>query len=989
MKVVQILICWLVTNLIVGQSESTIDSLLSILKEPAESVDRRVTDYENVIKHYEGQKDSIIIIAYLDSLKQYCDAKGDKKAIMRYWMIAANNAYLNGKNRKSLSQYDLAFNLARELKDKGYESYILSRKARIYERQGQFDSARHISLSAIDAAQMSDEPRRLTRALQALGNTEQTAGNFHAAIEAYLRIDSVFQNSNYENANDLYLILVNMGLIYDGALRDSDKALEYLQRASELHSELSDPSYQYITPVRIANILLKEKEFSLVDSLLTSTIEPLNKYGRHRTVALASMYLGKSKMLQGNLTVAADLLLEAKTTFEKLSDVSGQRIVNRTLAQCYLAQNNLVQAEFHLKESLRFSFSPAQRLAVIKELAAVYARRNRFKPAYDSLLVHTELLDSLYEIEYQADLNDLESKYQATQKEREIVDLKLAQSQQEMKRQRTVLWGGLGVFSLLTLAGFFFYRSQQKTKINKKLQELDELKSKLFSDISHEFRTPLTLIKGPLDLLTSKLAKQDEVAGELAIVQRNASKLNRLVDSIQNLARLDAGQLKLNIRPAIISKHLKIIAASFESMALSKGLQFDTKINLSKDIYYYDPMHLETIMYNLLSNALKFTWKGSITMTAELGEKDLEISVSDTGVGLSQEQQSQVFTRYYRTESDEASIEGIGIGLALSSELAKLHYGSIDVRAALGKGSTFILRLPVHKAFYEKKGFSIGEQFLLSKHTQLASSETHDKTSGHSFHEDESVILLVEDNPDMQQHLKAIFEDEFQILIAKNGKEGTEQALHHIPDLIISDLMMPVMDGQAFLKEVKTDTRTSHIPFIMLTANHLEHERIKGLKQRVDDYMTKPFSLEEIRLKVNNLIVMRELLRQKYQHGQEVTTLQDKPINETEEKFWTLLKTVVQENLNNTNFSAEDFAKAMFMSRMQLHRKLKATTNLSTTIFLRTERLKVARKMLEQPDAIVANIAYDVGFSSPSFFSKCFKEQFGMTPKEMQHKLQR
>ncbi len=902
---------------------------------------------------------------------------------MRYWMIRGQYAYLDGAYDQSLSKYDSAFRLSRELKDKGYESNILSRVARIYERIGQFDSARKISHRALQAAQISGEPTRLIRALQAVGNTEQTAGNFHKAIETYLRIDSVFQNSDYSSATDQYLILINMGLIYDGALQDSNKALEYLESAAGLHEQLTNPVYQYITPIRIAKILIRQNQFARADSLLLHSIQPLRELNRNRDIAVATMYLGDSKIQQGQPDQAESHLLEARRVFENLQDVSGQRIVNRTLARCFLAKKDLAQAEFYLKETLRFAFSPSQRVAVLKELANIYEQRGQFKLAYDSLLVHTELIDSLYESEYQADLQELESKYQTAQKEKEITDLKLAKSQQEVKNQRNILLGTLGLISLLSLTLFYLYRSREKTKINKQLKELDELRSKMFSDISHEFRTPLSLIRGPAEVMSQQLGDQSPVQQELDIVLRNTAKLDRLVDSVQNLAKLDAGKMTLNIHQANLLGHLKIIGASFESLAASKKLNFQLDLDIPDQDFYYDPEHLETILYNLLSNAFKFTAKGTITLVGSVMEDKVIIQVTDTGIGLSPSQQEKIFARYYRASSPAMSVEGVGIGLTLAYELAKLHQGSLEVRSAPDQGSTFTFTIPIARDHYKFRNLRIGPEFIPSQSMGIHSAKAIEPENI-AIHEDEPIILLVEDNPDMRQHLEALFKDEYAIILANDGQDGLAKAKQYIPDIIISDLLMPVMDGQDFLKAVKGDAKTSHIPFIMLTANHLEEEKIKGLQHRVDDYMTKPFSIEEIKLKVQNLIHLREQLRIKYQSSTATEDLVLQPTNKTEAKFWTQLNEVVQKNLDNSDFSADDFAKAMFMSRMQLHRKLKALTNLSTSIFLRTERLKVAKKMLQQPDAMVAQVAYDVGFSSPSFFSKCFKEQFGVTPKEMQ-----
>jgi len=472
------------------------------------------------------------------------------------------------------------------------------------------------------------------------------------------------------------------------------------------------------------------------------------------------------------------------------------------------------------------------------------------------------------------------------------------------------------------------------------------LKSKLFANISHEFRTPLSLIKGPVDLVLKEEEIEESVRRKLTVVQRNSVRLTRLIDSVSELARLDAGKIHLKVRSAKLSDHLRVIAASFESLAQSRGCTFKVSIAEDRSDSHYDPELIETITYNLLSNAFKYAPQDKVELKYESKLDRALITVSDNGPGLTESDQKRVFVRYFRVENQAYHTEGIGIGLALSHELAKLHHGQLSVASALGKGSVFKLDFPVSRISYSPEEMAL-ETFSVTASSKVtfAGNDATSRQTSTPMHEDESVILLVEDNPDMRTHLQQLFSNDYRIIMAVDGEQGLEMAQEYVPDLVISDLMMPRMDGKEFLKELRSDIKTSHIPFIMLTANQLEQEKLSSIQYGVDDFMTKPFSIDEIKLKVENLIRLRQQLRQKYAESN-VVNVEKLAANDADARFWQQVKEVMNEQLDNSDFSAEDFARACHMSRMQLHRKLKALTGWSAADFVRHQRVEAAAQML-------------------------------------------
>ena len=590
--------------------------------------------------------------------------------------------------------------------------------------------------------------------------------------------------------------------------------------------------------------------------------------------------------------------------------------------------------------------------------------------------IHQRLLSNLIETSNQ----HLELKRKNLQKEIELLDVRNELLQQGRSNQQRLIWGGSLIFFVIIGSLYYLYRNKQKT--NERLREIDQIKAKLFADISHEFRTPLTLIKGPLEVLMAQSDLPSKSYEQLALVKRNSDRLSTLVNGINDLTKLEANKMTLAVQESDLTKHLQNVAASFASLAEQKDLIFKQTLDITNKKCYYDPVHIETIINNLLSNAFKYCDQGLIHLSARINDGRAVIQVSDTGIGLSKEDQARVFDRYFRASDPTYRSEGVGIGLALAYQLATLHKGDLKVESAQGLGSNFIFSFPIRKEAYAASELQVATGQINDHPDRI---ETRDQKINprqrEVVHEDEPLLLLVEDNMDMHRYLTEIFDESYRILHATDGSEGLQQATELVPDLIVSDLMMPVMDGQQLLKKVRQNEKTSHIPFIMLTANQQEQAKLDGLQAGADDYLTKPFSVEEIKLKVQNLILTREQLRHKYEAEQRIPTSR-LITNEAEQNFWNRLETVVRENLSNAHFSAEDFARAMHMSRMQLHRKLKALTNESANRFLRNQRLKQASTLIQNPEWSVSDVAYEVGFTSPSYFSKCFKEKYGVAPKE-------
>ena len=512
----------------------------------------------------------------------------------------------------------------------------------------------------------------------------------------------------------------------------------------------------------------------------------------------------------------------------------------------------------------------------------------------------------------------------------------------------------------------------------KRLKKLNKFKTRLYTNLSHEFRTPLTLINGPLEKQLnnpdiSKSAKQD-----LSLVQRNSKRLLNLVDQLLDLSKLETGHLSLSVSQDDLTSLLKQLIQGFQFKAKEKKINFSYEIATMKEAWF-DGEVIEKIVTNLLSNAIKYTPKGGkIHFVSSIHEGQVIITTINNGNTLTDKQIGKLFQRYYQRDKNS---DGVGIGLSLVKELCILSHGNIMAHAMNNDEIQFTVTLPIERSFFSATEVNENDVKLKSEYDESILNPSNITKSENL--KDKPILLIVEDDDDIRTFISSIFESEYALLASSNGKEGIKTALKTIPDIVISDVMMPKKNGIELCNTLKADERTSHIPIILLTAKSGDKNEIKGLKTGADDYITKPFNSEKLKIRVANLLEQRRQLQKKYSSSFELNQI---TIDGPDEKFLKKLKDVLNEHISNPEFNAQHLSEKMYMSRMQLHRKLKALTGLSTTEFIRLERLNLAKNLLLQNNSTIAEIAYSVGFNTPSYFIKCFKETFKYTPSEYQSK---
>jgi len=576
------------------------------------------------------------------------------------------------------------------------------------------------------------------------------------------------------------------------------------------------------------------------------------------------------------------------------------------------------------------------------------------------------------------------------------------------------------LYSLLTLSIIYFTWKMQVKRIKmshefemsrfeaEKLHEMDEMKSRFFANISHEFRTPLTLILGPVKQIINTLKDEKlpfdktKVKEDLKVVHKNANRLLGLVNQLLDISKLESGNMKLQTSPQNIIPLLKALLQSFCSYAERKRISLKFNSTENEVIVYIDKDKIEKIITNVLSNALKFTPEGGLVEVAVTlkppsvpplvkGETGgfAEISIRDTGIGIPKEKISKIFDRFYQVDgSVTREQEGTGIGLSLIKELVELHKGKIQVESEEGKVTTFKISIPLGKEHLKPE--EICEPVMEEDQVSILPEETiytNDelKTTGPEIgflaEAGKQLLLIVEDNYDVRNYISNNLDKEYKILEAVDGEDGLKKSIDEMPDLIISDVMMPKMDGFKLCDKLKTDERTSHIPIILLTAKASNQDKIEGLETGADDYIIKPFDTEELKVRIKNLIEQRKRIHEHFKK-KGLFEIDKSNITSIDKKFLSKAIDIINQNISDPVFGVETFAENLAVSRSLLYKKILSLTDETPRELIKRVRITKSAELIEKKFGNLSEIALEVGFDNPAYFSECFKKQFGVSPSQ-------
>ncbi len=534
-----------------------------------------------------------------------------------------------------------------------------------------------------------------------------------------------------------------------------------------------------------------------------------------------------------------------------------------------------------------------------------------------------------------------------------------------------------------------------------KEEELNNKKLQFFTNISHEFRTPLTLIINPLiDIINNnKYHLPEEIKEKHRIIHKNTDRLSRLINELMDFRKLEINKLKVKAQKLNVINYIQEIVSYFAQEAHDKNIALQIEHNISELEVWVDKSMLEKIIFNLLSNAFKVTPEGG-KILVEIYTNSLnpevknnysgtfEICISDTGPGLEKEQLDKIFERFYQVNNlNKWYYGGTGIGLEVVRGLVELHQGKVKVESEIGQGTSFKVILPLGKAHFQENEVVETESIDIKPKIEgiVVSSKKIEQIQAKDEEPKNSRLLIVEDNTELRNYLKRELIDQYKIFTASNGKEGLEKAKKEIPDIIITDVIMPEMDGFTFCSKIKEDIQTSHIPLLMLTAKTMHDDRLKGINSGADAYLSKPFDLRVLKSRLSQLLSSRQMLFNKY-FSAIIDNDVDGNTTSLDKEFIEKVLNYINENINDPDLGVEVLASQLHLSRSQFYRKVKTLTGQTANQFLRNIRLQRAKQILEKGHTNISEVSYQVGFSSPSYFTKCFRTQFGMLPTEVEAK---
>ena len=828
--------------------------------------------------------------------------------------------------------------------------------------------------------------------------------------------------SYFDNARKLSLLIGDkekLSRIYSilggifATQKQYEKSLEYHVKSLNLNSEKDFKLGMSANYNNIGNVYNKLEQY---DEAKENYLKALQiKLEIKDEAGIASIYnnLGLISASQLYISEAIEYHNRALKKYHEQNNISGMAMcyINLAIVEM-LAKNPDKAMEYALTgtkiaESHKFKEIQAEAYSI---LSSAYEDQKHFEKALYFHKLYKEYNDSLLNIDVISRISEMESRSEVDKKEKEIILLNTEKEKQDLKiekqelQRNMLIWLILLVFVTLIIL-IWGYRNNEK--LNKKLADLNLIKSRFFANISHEFRTPLTLLLGPIEqLLEDQKLKEKEMVG---LMHRNATRLLFLNNQLLELSKLESGKLKLEITNSDLIMILKGMVMSFQSLAEKHVIDLKSQFPDYEIMAYIDQDKLEKIVYNLLSNAIKFTPENESVLFElilitdksaiqippkfkKLNGRIICISVSDRGPGISKEHLPNIFDRFYQVDANlNRKFEGTGLGLSLSKELVELHHGIIQVESDIGIGTIFKVYLPIDRQDYsdneiveekDKKSTLSKLGFLKPYYKSPLKEEYEDDEELQIFSSENSIhILIVEDNSDMRSYIRDCFDENYFVIEAANGKIGFEAACKNMPDIIITDLMMPEMDGIELCKKLKADERTSHIPVILLTALSAVEDRIKGLETGADDYVAKPFNHQELQTRVQNLVDQRKKLIERFSKKFKIEA-SDIAVTPVDVRFIDKLISRIEKNIADPDFNLDQLTDEINLSRSQLHRKLKALTGQSATEFIRTIRLKRAARLMDQNHGSISEIIYAVGFSNLSYFTKCFQKQFNMAPRD-------
>jgi two-component system, sensor histidine kinase ChiS len=819
------------------------------------------------------------------------------------------------------------------------------------------DSAIDYATQAAALAQEQGHAGMQAKAYGMIGEIYQSQSKLKESVEAYLQGIQIAEEAE---ANTVLPSLYNgLGISYYH-LNDPEKSEYYIRRAAELKLSQHDYTWYSVIITNLAGLNAQQGKHGQAIQMLLEARNVLIKENQEKYLtslynALGAAYqMGLNDLDSAEFFYKRSLELAAKYTLSE-NLLSG----NYNLAEIAFIRKNYAAALGYLKEaeSAGNAKAPDRFLIDVYRLTGeTYAAMGQFAEAYSYRTKQLNLQNEIFNTEKQKAISELEIRYETSKREQELQDAKL---QAEKKRSQFQII--LFAFSTLALIGMgiaLYYR--QKRKVGLLIQQE---KNKVIENIVHEIRSPLTLIYGPLQLIEQQVRDQPSLKENISLVRDSSAKLTRLVNELLDASKLEKGRYVLSWKSGDIHQFLLHEAETFVPQAEAKSISLHFDIPEQPEFCSYPSNALEKIISNLIGNAIKYSPPGSeVHIAARCVMQELIFTVSDNGIGITPQDQSRIFDRFYRVQEQNEQ-GGSGIGLSMVKELTQLAGGNIDLESKPGKGSKFEVRLPLRK----------------NEDTDTSVAKEDDPRP---------LVLLVEDNSDIAQFAAGILRSEYRVHIAHNGEDGLQQARNQLPDLILTDILMPVMDGIEMLQQIKSDALTNHIPTIIFSAKTSLESRLETLRFGADAYIPKPFNPDELRLVIQNIMTTVRRNQERFKQNLEAELPAEERLKNLNE-FVNAAVDHVLAHLDYSDYGVNELAGDLAISRSQLHRKLTALTGFSGTHFIRMVRLEKAKDLLNGTGKNVTEVAYSCGFNSQSYFTRMFTEHFGESPSSFSEKAQK
>lgn len=919
-----------------------------------------------------------------------CDSGKEEKEIAAYKQVVSNKLYNIRQNEDSLQQF-----LKESLKNEDEVAIMLTYKQLgSYQRENaDFSNAIISHQNYFDIASARNDTLEIIQALNDLGTNFRRIGVLSQASDYHFQALEFVENYSKTNSTGkgLKCKVVTLNGIGNISLTLGfyDEAEKYFRIALEEEIKQRSEIGQGINYANIGAIFEYRHQYDSARVYFNKSMYHNTNAKSDKGIALCHIHLGDIFANEKNYDQAKAEYSKAYSLMESISDRWHWLEACISIAKI----NNILEEDSDFKKHIQLAEQTANQINSTEHLAKIYSlkhdfylKKNNAALALDNYKHSIAMLDSLQGLLKTNHFLDMRVNFEREQNKRRLEQLELNNKVEQQEKQITIYISWFALLLGIILSSFFYYAYQQKRKSNILLKQLEKTRSEFFTNITHEFRTPLTVIKGLNEqLLNNKVNTEKEKKSFHAIIEKQSNNLLDLVNSLLDIAKIRSGMDNPEWRHGDFVAYMRMIVESYTLYAKEKNIEIIYFSNLSSQNMDFVPFYIDKIIGNLISNAIKHSQSGEkihLTIVKDANNENITIRLSDNGEGISPENIDRIFDMFYQCPESKNQ-HGSGVGLAFTKLMIERMYGTIGVKSQIGVGTIFTVTLPIkNRRLTQVEPLQV--QIIESDPIDYDDETAEPKAKKMGFVIDKPLVLLVEDNRDILLYLTSLLGTRYEIITAANGKNGLDMAEKYIPDLVVTDVMMPIKDGFEMCRDMKANKLLNHIPILILTARISDEDKIRGMKCGAESFIRKPFKAEELISTIQTILENRKLLREKYlQTVPNVKENEKKQVNENI-KLLQMIADIIHSEITNPDLNTNFIADKLAMSSSQLNRKLNAISGYSTSSYIITVKLNKAKKMLRESNLNITEVSEACGFLDPSYFSRVFKKEFGVTPSKFQ-----